>query len=112
MPPWMRLHRRAKFGSTKNAAVVRNWVHDNHCVGLWMDTNNTGFRVEGNLISGNAAEGLLYDTSYNALIRYNSFVRNAVRAGPKDPDFPRRRSTSPSPAAIHGPEAGTATCPA
>lgn len=77
-----------KFWATRNATVVNNWVHDNRSVGLWMDNNNAGFLVEGNLIADNAAEGLIYETSYNALIRRNSFVRNALREGPKDHGFP------------------------
>ena len=36
-------------GRPRNADVTDNWVHDNHGVGLWADTNNTGFLVSHNL---------------------------------------------------------------
>jgi hypothetical protein len=63
-------------------------VHDNHSAGLWADTNNTGFVIEGNYISGNLAEGLVYETSYNAGIRGNTFVRNGLGKGPTNHGFP------------------------
>jgi hypothetical protein len=70
------------------ATVVGNWVHHNHGAGLWADTNNAGFLVAGNYIEANDAEGMVYETSYNASIRDNTFVRNAIVAGPKNPGFP------------------------
>lgn len=77
-----------KFWETRNARVVGNWIHHNNGVGLWADTNNTGFLVKGNRIAGNDSEGLIYETSYNAAIVDNVFVRNALRDGPRDPGFP------------------------
>ena len=56
--------------------------------GLWADSNNAGFRFEGNYISGNDAEGIMYETSYNAAIVNNTFVRNALVKGPTNPEFP------------------------
>ena len=66
-----------KFWDVKNAVVKGNWVHHNKSVGLWADTNDIGFRFEGNYISDNDSEGLFYEISYNALIKNNTFVRNA-----------------------------------
>ena len=80
--------RGGNFWSTSIAAVVSNWVHDNHSVGLWMDTNNTGLQVDGNFFVRNAAEVLGYETGYKPLIRYHSLVRNALPAGRRDPGFP------------------------
>ncbi len=77
-----------KFWETRNARVIGNWIHGNHSVGLWADTNNTGFLVQGNYISGNRAEGFIYETSYNAAIIHNTFARNALVAGPKNSGFP------------------------
>ena len=77
-----------KFWETSNARIIGNWVHHNHGVGLWADTNNTGFLIQGNHISGNDSEGLIYETSYNAEILDNVFSRNALRDGPTDPGFP------------------------
>ncbi|GAB3927690.1 right-handed parallel beta-helix repeat-containing protein [Kribbella albertanoniae] len=77
-----------KFWTVTGAAVRGNWIHDNHGPGLWADTNNAGFTVEDNYISGNYAEGLIYETSYNALIRRNSFIRNGLGKGPENEGFP------------------------
>lgn len=77
-----------KFWATNTAVVTGNYVHDNHGVGFWADTNNANFLFRGNYISGNADEGLMYETSYNATILENAFVRNALRKGPTNPSFP------------------------
>lgn len=77
-----------KFWSVTNATVTDNFVHDNNGVGLWADNNNRGFLIQGNYISDNADVGIVYETSYNALIRDNSIVRNGLVAGPENPGFP------------------------
>lgn len=77
-----------KFWETRGARIVDNWIHDNHSVGLWADTNNTGFLVQGNYISDNRSEGFIYETSYNAAIVANTFARNGLVDGPKNPGFP------------------------
>jgi hypothetical protein len=77
-----------KLWATRGAVLARNWVHGNHGPGLWADTNNTGFLVEGNYISGNADVGLFYEISYNAAIVHNTFVRNGLVAGPRNTGFP------------------------
>ena len=77
-----------KFWATNGAEVTGNYIHDNKGVGLWADSNNVGFRFEGNYISGNGAEGIMYETSYNAVIVNNTFVRNALVKGPTNPRFP------------------------
>ena len=77
-----------KFWEVTGAIVRSNWIHDNHSAGLWADTNNTSFAIEGNYISGNLAEGVVYETSYNASIRGNTFVRNGLGKGPQNGGFP------------------------
>lgn len=77
-----------KFWATRGATVTGNYVHGNRSVGLWMDTNNTGFDVVGNYISTNFSEGVVYEISYNARIADNTFVHNAVGEGPTNPGFP------------------------
>jgi Right handed beta helix region len=77
-----------KFWATNGGTVTNNWVHDNLNVGLWADTNNNGFDFENNYIDDNYAEGLMYEISYNALIKNNTFIGNAVGAGPGNPGFP------------------------
>jgi parallel beta-helix repeat protein len=77
-----------KFWEVTGAVIRNNWVHDNLSAGLWADTNNTSFTIEGNYISGNMAEGIVYETSYNASIRGNTFARNGLGKGPQNDGFP------------------------
>jgi nitrous oxidase accessory protein NosD len=77
-----------KFWATVGATVTGNYVHNNRNVGIWADTNNTGFDISNNFISDNYAEGIIYEISYNALISHNTLVRNAIGAGPTNPGFP------------------------
>lgn len=73
----------AKFWRTDGAVVTGNYVHDNRNVGLWVDTNNTGFDISHNYIAHNYAEGIIYEISYNASIAHNTLVDNGWVAGPK-----------------------------
>lgn len=77
-----------KFWATTQAVITDNWVHHNTGPGLWADNNNTGFTIEGNLVEHNDSEGLVYETSYNAAIRANTFVGNGTVKGPSNPGFP------------------------
>jgi hypothetical protein len=77
-----------KFWETRGAVVTNNYVHDNKGVGLWADSNNTDFLFQGNYVSGNDDEGIMYETSYNSAILNNAFVRNALVKGPTNPGFP------------------------
>lgn len=65
-----------KFWSVDGADVRGNWIHDNHGPGLWADTNNNDFLIERNLIEGNDGSAVLYEASYNAVIRDNTIRRN------------------------------------
>ena len=78
----------AKFWDTTLATVTDNYVHNNESVGLWMDTDNDGFNVSKNYFSTNYGEGIIYEISYNAQIEDNTFIHNAVGAGPQNPAFP------------------------
>jgi hypothetical protein len=81
-----------KFWSVDGADVRDNWVHANHGAGLWMDTNNNDFLVEHNLFEHNEAEALFYETSYNAVVRDNTFRGNTIVMGKafatRGDDFP------------------------
>ncbi len=77
-----------KFWDVNGATVTDNYVHDNLSVGMWADTNDRAFDIEGNYISGNYGEGVLYELSYNAHIDNNTFVNNAWGKGPTNPGFP------------------------
>jgi hypothetical protein len=78
----------AKFWGVNGAVITGNYVHDNLGPGLWADTNNRGFDVENNYISGNLGEGFIYEISYNLRLAKNTFVRNALPAGPRLGGFP------------------------
>lgn len=65
-----------KFWAVDGADVRGNWVHDNHGAGLWADTDNNDFVVENNVLDANAGPALIYETSYNAIIRNNTIRRN------------------------------------
>ncbi len=77
-----------KFWEAHNVTITNNYVHDNLSVGLWADTNDSDFLVEGNYISGNNGQGLFYEISYNMIVRNNNFVRNALVDGAKNAGFP------------------------
>jgi hypothetical protein len=78
----------AKFWNVDGAIVNGNYVHGNESVGLWVDTDNTGFDISDNYISDSYNEGLIYEISYNARIADNTFVGNGLHKGPATPSFP------------------------
>lgn len=78
----------AKFWDVNGATVTSNYVHDNLGPGLWADTDNRGFDVEHNYFADNQGEGFIYEISYNLRLANNTFVRNALVAGPKLGGFP------------------------
>ena len=92
----------AKFWDVSGAIITNNWVRDNLSVGLWADTNNRDFVVEGNWFEGNQDEAFWYEVSYNARIRYNVFVRNTLVKGRQ---FAQRGDNFPV-AAVYLSEAG------
>ncbi len=61
--------------------VVGNHIHDNHGVGVWVDTNGVDIVVEDNLIENNDRSAVVIELSYNARVAGNTFVGNAVVAG-------------------------------
>uniref|UniRef100_UPI0036D390D4 right-handed parallel beta-helix repeat-containing protein n=1 Tax=Sphingopyxis terrae TaxID=33052 RepID=UPI0036D390D4 len=72
-----------KFWAVNGADVTGNWVHGNHGPGVWADTNNNDFLIEGNLIEDNESLAIFYEISYNAVIRNNTIRRNAWASGAK-----------------------------
>jgi hypothetical protein len=77
-----------KFFTSSNAAVTNNWIHDNGSVGLWVDTNNTFFLIDGNVIENSEDEGIMYEISYNAVVRHNSLRGNGILGNASTADFP------------------------
>lgn len=70
-----------KLWATTGAVITNNWVHDNKAVGIFVDNDNTGFRIEGNYIEDNSAEAIVYEISYNARIAGNTIRGNAITKG-------------------------------
>lgn len=77
-----------KFWDTNGGTVTNNWVHDNRGPALWADTDNNDFDFEKNDIEDNTGTGIIVEISYNMQIENNTFARNALPAGPKNPGFP------------------------
>lgn len=70
-----------KFWAVNGADIHGNWVHDNRGAGLWADTDNNDFRIEDNVIEDNDGAALIYEASYNAVIRSNTIRRNTLVEG-------------------------------
>jgi hypothetical protein len=77
-----------KFWDAHAVTITNNYVHDNLSVGLWADTNDTDFLVEGNYIADNDSQGLFYEISYNMTVKNNNFIRNGLVGGPQNGGFP------------------------
>jgi hypothetical protein len=75
-----------KFWAVNGADVRGNWVHGNRGTGLWADTNNNDFLIENNVIEANDGAALIYEISYNAIIRNNTIRRNNWVEGRKAAD--------------------------
>ncbi|MGH3517719.1 MAG: right-handed parallel beta-helix repeat-containing protein [Haloechinothrix sp.] len=91
-----------KFWAVNGADIRGNWVHHNRGAGLWADTNNNDFLIEGNVIEDNDGEAIFYETSYNAVIRENTIRRNNWVSGRQ---FASRGDSFPA-ATIYLSEAG------
>jgi hypothetical protein len=81
-----------KFWSAHGVRVTNNYVHDNKSVGLWADTNDVDFLIQGNWIENNDSEAIFYEISYNItivdnVIKHNALVSGGEFAGRGD-DFP------------------------
>ncbi|GAA5114956.1 right-handed parallel beta-helix repeat-containing protein [Haloechinothrix salitolerans] len=70
-----------KFWSVDGAEIVGNWIHDNHGPGIWVDTNNNDFLIEGNLIERNDGQAVFYEISYNVVVRDNVIRHNTWATG-------------------------------
>lgn len=91
-----------KFWSAHTVRVTNNYVHDNKSVGLWADTNDYNFLIEGNWIENNDSEAIFYEISYNAAIRNNVIKHNTLVTGQ---EFASRGDNFPE-AAIYLSESG------
>ncbi len=77
-----------KFFTSTGGTITNNWIHDNGSVGLWVDTNNSFYLVEGNVIENSEDEAIMYEISYNAVIRNNLLHGNGIAGNATTSDFP------------------------
>ncbi|MQA79600.1 MAG: right-handed parallel beta-helix repeat-containing protein [Streptosporangiales bacterium] len=91
-----------KLWAVDGADLRNNWIHDNRGPGLWADVNNNDILVEDNLFEENDSAAIIYETSYNAIIRDNVMRRNNWVEGR---EFSDRGDTFPS-SAIYLSESG------
>lgn len=102
-----------KFWRVTGAVVTGNYVHDNGYVGIWVDTDNSGFDISDNYIGNNWAEAIIYEISYNALISDNTIINNTwgkgVELGIGFPATALYVSESGGDSRVPGPYSGTFT---
>ncbi len=77
-----------KVWAVSGAKITRNYFHHNIGPGLWADYNNTELLVAGNWFARNDREAIIYEISYNFMIRHNVFEGNGVVAGKKSRNSP------------------------
>ncbi len=70
-----------KFWAATTVTVRNNVVRGNHLQGIWFDNNNADVLIENNQVVDNDGSGIMYESSYNATIRNNTFSGNAVQNG-------------------------------
>ena len=100
-----------KFWQVDGATVTDNYVHNNYDVGIWADTDNTGFNVSGNTFTDNWSVGYQEEISYNFSITDNTFTDNAWGTGAGNAGFPEGAiyvSESGGDSRVPGPYSGTA----
>jgi len=62
-----------------NEVVFRNnWSHDNVGDGLWFDWDNYDVLIENNVLEGNTRNGLHYEASFDATVRFNTIRNNGT----------------------------------
>lgn len=73
-----------KFWASRNIRTQANLVRNNHGPGVWYDTNNFDSFIYDNWIEANTREGIMYETSYNAVISDNYLKNNSTTRLPTD----------------------------
>ena len=63
-----------------NITVENSNIHDNACVGLWMDINADSATITNNQISDNWDEGILIEISHNTTITGNTITGNGFHS--------------------------------
>ena len=63
-----------------NVTVANSFVHDNACVGLWMDANARGAIIRDNHVVDNWDEGILIEISTGATVTRNTVTLNGFKS--------------------------------
>jgi len=58
-----------------------NWSHHNVGDGLWFDWDNYNILIENNVLEDNSRNGLHYEASFDATVRYNTIRGNGTDSG-------------------------------
>jgi len=58
-----------------------NWSHHNVGDGLWFDWDNYDILIENNVLENNSRNGLHYEASFDATVRYNTIRGNGTDSG-------------------------------
>ena len=69
-----------KFAFTDGLTVRGNYSHDNIGPGMWTDLSSIHTLYESNVVMNNTGAGIFYETSYDAVIRYNTILNNGSYA--------------------------------
>jgi parallel beta-helix repeat protein len=69
-----------KGGDTLNMHFTNNYVHDNNCMGVWLDINSASNEIDHNRIDNNVDGGVFYEISQDATIHDNEVSGNGSGA--------------------------------
>jgi parallel beta-helix repeat protein len=61
-----------KFAGTTSLTVSHNFVHDNYGVGIWTDTNDTGYLIDGNTVTNNSHHGIKIEAALSGTVSNNT----------------------------------------
>ncbi len=71
-----------KWHRTRNVVLRRNYVHHNLGPGLWADIDNLNTLMEYNRVDNNSRNGIFFEISYGAVIRFNRVAGNGYGHAP------------------------------
>jgi len=69
-----------KVTETEDAIIRGNCVHDNDGPGIWADEGVRNLVIEDNVVFNNSANGIMYEISYDGMIRNNTVADNGKAA--------------------------------
>jgi hypothetical protein len=67
-----------KILKSRNVLVRNNYSHHNDGDGIWFDFDNIDITIEDNLLENNTRDGIVYEASFDAIIRRNVIRENGL----------------------------------